>query len=80
MTLITRYRTLAVKRRLHVIIIGGGVCGFACLSRSHLSYIQFELCDDSQHDLTTLALVYGANATAALNLRRPGNNRTLPLP
>jgi two-component system sensor histidine kinase/response regulator len=66
MTLITRYRNLAVKRKLQVIIMATVFVALLASCGAILTYIQFELRDDSQHDLTTLAVVYGANATAAL--------------
>ena len=66
MTLITRYRNLAVKRKLQVIIMATVFVALLASCGAILTYIQFELRDVSQHDLTTLAVVYGANATAAL--------------
>jgi len=66
MTLITAYRNLSVKYKLQLIIMATVSVALLASCGAILTYAYFELPDDSRHDLTTLAVVYGANATAAL--------------
>jgi signal transduction histidine kinase/CheY-like chemotaxis protein len=66
MTLITKYRNLSVKHKLQLIIMATVAVALLVSCGAILTYGYVELRDDSQHDLATLAVVYGANATAAL--------------
>jgi hypothetical protein len=59
---------LSVKHKLQLIIMATVSVALLASCGAILTYVEFELRDDSQHDLSTLAVVYGANATAALTL------------
>jgi two-component system, sensor histidine kinase and response regulator len=66
MTLITRYRNLSVRHKLHLIIMATVSAALLVSCGAILTYVHFELLNDSRHDLANLAVVYGSNATAAL--------------
>jgi hypothetical protein len=67
MSIATRYRNLAVKQKLRLIIMATVSMAMLLASAGMLAYDQVTARDSMRNDLGVLAEIFGANSSAALS-------------